>query len=176
MTFYLRPAFVTADGDIILPDVDYIGESEMRSQKGRVLHFVGVNDEGAGTPLAEIIGGKHVPINAKIMGITAAAPAVFTTDIAHGLVNGDRVFVSGTDGDVGDQSGVVAGATATTFDIGANAAVAGTKGRIHETESIIKLTNFGSTSLGDDWGVGPYVGFYVDTNANNRVTILYRDA
>lgn len=177
MTFYLRPAFVTADGDIITPQVEYVGEEGFRSATKKILYHVSVNDEGAGTPLAEIIGGKFVPIIAKILSISTAVTAVFTTDIAHGLSNGDRVFVSGTDGDFGDRSGVVANVTATTFELtGLAALVAGTKGRIHEVETVIKLTNFGATGLGDHEGVGPYIGFYVDTNANNRVNILFRDA
>lgn len=177
MTYYLRPAFVTADGDIITPQVEYVGEEEFRSATKKIVHHISVNDEGAGTPLAELIGGKFVPINAKIIAISTAATSVFTTDEAHGLSNTDRVFVSGTDGDFGDQSGVVANVTAKTFElVGLTCAVAGTKGRIHEVETVIKLTNFGATGLGDHEGVGPYIGFYVDTNANNRVNILFRDA
>ncbi len=178
MSFHLRPAFVLADGDILVPSVQYVGSQLARNARALVLHHHSLDDEsGAATALSELFGGLFVPINALIIANTAESPSVFTTDVAHGLSDTDRVFISGTDGDVGDQSGVVANKTATTFElVGVDAAVIGTKGRVHEVESIHKLTAFGAVALGTgSEGVGPYIGVYVDTNANCRVNILYHE-
>ncbi len=177
MSYYLRSANVTADGDIISPEVSYYGEDDQfRNTRGVLLHHISVADQtGAATPLAELWGGSLASGPGIIFHINIASPGIVTTVEPHGLSNGQRVFLSGTDGDIGDVSGIVAGATSRTFNIGVNTTALGSRGQIHVATSIMKLTNFGATSLGGAGGIGPFVGVYVDTNANNRVDVLYRD-
>jgi len=167
MIGHLLPISRTADGDAILPALG----------RRYVVHHMGVNDEGAGTALFELYGAKPVAIAAPITSISIAAPAVIAAT-AHGLSIGDKVFLAHTDGDIGDGYGVVDAANFTVDTIsltGKAATVAGTKGVIHLAESINKLTNFGDSSLGGSLGVGPYVGLYMDLNANCRGNILYHE-
>jgi len=82
-----------------------------------LLHGVVISATTSATLLCDIFAGLLLPIGGYITGYTLATPAVFTTAVAHGLTIGDRVFLSGTDGDITPRSGVVDAAsfTSTTF-------------------------------------------------------------
>lgn len=125
----------------------------------------------------------------SITSITAASPAVFTTNVAHGLSNGDIVAVINSDavfsgaGSGNDVVGLVAAVTATTFQLtdlsaaAVNASAAGTKGSVHFSEKIWHLGNNGyNNGHHFDGDLGVYYALAAKgIVANTQVFAYYRE-
>lgn len=104
--------------------------------------------------------GRFTGCVGSISNITQANPGVVTTDGAHGLSDGDQVYIEGVSGmtEVNGNTYVVSGATALTFEL------SGTN-----TTSFTAYSSGGETSVAGQY---PIMGFILHRDSNDDEDLL----
>lgn len=107
------------------PGTEYLGEVKDSTVKTRLIPFQFKTSDTYILEFGDSVmrvyrdGGQVLDTAVNISGATAADPVVITTSTAHGLSNGDEVFISSVVGmtEINGRNYKIANITSTTFEI-----------------------------------------------------------